>query len=262
MRAVMFKDMIAVRRSKAVVLPMLLVPTLLLVVLPLVIGLAARTQGNVDVAGFLHTIPGNLAKPIVSLPPRERLVVLVLGYLLAPLFLIVPLMVSAVLAADAFAGEKERKTLEALLHLPIADRDLFVAKLATAFVPALAVSWAGFILFAVTANTVAWPVMHRIFIPTKLWLVVILWVAPAVAALGLGVMVRVSARARTSQEANQLGGAVILPLIFLAVGQSTGLLLVDLPIAIGVGALLWVIAIALTVRGARRFTRDQLAAKL
>ena len=50
----------------------------------------------------------------------------------------------------------------------------------------------------------------------------ILWVAPAVAALGLAVMVRVSARARTSQEANQLGGAVILPLIFLAVGQSTG----------------------------------------
>ena len=43
---------------------------------------------------------------------------LVNGYLLAPLFLIVPLMVSAVLAADAFAGEKERKTLESLLHLP------------------------------------------------------------------------------------------------------------------------------------------------
>ena len=39
------------------------------------------------------------------------------------------------------------------------------------------------------------------------------------------IMVRVSARTHTAQEANQLGGAVILPLIFLAVGQSTGLLL-------------------------------------
>ena len=67
--------------------------------------------------------------------------------------------------------------------------------------------------------------MHRVFVPTKLWGVMILWVAPAVATLGLGVMVRVSARARTSQEANQLGGAVILPLIVLAVGQSSGLLL-------------------------------------
>jgi len=92
--------------------------------------------------------------------------------------------------------------------------------------------------------------------------VMIFWVAPAVAALGLSVMVRVSARARTSQEANQLGGAVILPLIFLAVGQATGLLLVTLPIAISIGAAVWVIALALCLRGAQRFNRDSLAARL
>ena len=54
-------------------------------------------------------------------------------------------MVSAVLAADAFAGEKERRTLEGLLHLPISDRDLFLAKLLAAFLPAIAVSWVGFV---------------------------------------------------------------------------------------------------------------------
>src|SRR2546423_7773613 len=145
------------------------------------------------------------------------------GFRLAPLFLIVPLMVSAVLAADAFAGEKERKTLESLLHHPLADRDLFVAKLLTAFIPAVLLSWVGFVCFAIVTNTVAWPVMHRIFVPTKLWGVMIFWVAPAVAALGLGVMVRVSARARTSQEANQLGGAAVPPLIFLPVGPGNWL---------------------------------------
>ena len=91
--------------------------------------------------------------------------------------------------------------------------------------------------------------MHRIFVPTWLWLVMILWVAPAVAALGLGVMVRVSARARTTQEANQLGGAVILPLIFLAVGQSTGLLLVALRSPSACGAVVWAVA-ALARHGA------------
>jgi ABC-2 type transport system permease protein len=260
--AVVGKDLTAVRRSKAVVLPMLLVPLLLLVVLPLVIGLAARSQHSFDISRFLDNVPGDLAKPILDLPEREQLIVLVNGYLLAPLFLIVPLMVSAVLAADAFAGEKERKTLESLLHLPLSDRDLFVAKLLTAYVPAVLVSWVGFVLFAITANTVAWPVMHRIFIPTRLWGVMIAWVAPAVAALGLSVMVRVSARARTTQEANQLGGAVILPLIFLAVGQATGLLLVDITISIAVGALVWVVAATLCLRGAKRFTRDQLATRL
>ena len=143
-------------------------------------------------------------------------------------------MVSAVLAADAFAGEKERRTLEA--PAPPArsrDRDLFLAKLLGAFVPAIGGRrGSGSCCFAVVANAVG-----------------VAGDAPDLRAdpavdgddpLGgagggdarPGVMVRVSARARTSQEANQLGGAVILPLIFLAVGQSTGLLLVALPVAI------------------------------
>ena len=262
MRAIIAKDLLAVRRSKAVVIPMLAVPALLMIAMPFGIGLAARSQENPDVSRLLRDIPGDLARPVLDLPPDEQLIVLVMGYLLAPLFLIVPLMVSAVLAADAFAGEKERKTLESLLHLPVADREMFYAKLLTAFIPAMAVSWIGFLCFAVVSNGVAWPVMHRIFIPTRLWLVMILWIAPAVATLGLAVMVRVSARARTSQEANQLGGAVILPLIFLAVGQSSGLLLAPVPVAIAAGGVIWAIALLLVRGGAKRFTRDQLAAKV
>ncbi len=261
-RAVMGKDLAAIRRSKPIVLPMLIVPFLMLVVLPTIIGYAARAQTHFDISRFLSNLPGDVAKPILRLPVRQQLVVLVNGYLLAPLFLLVPLMVSAVLAADAFAGEKERKTLETLLHLPLAERDLFIAKLLTAYIPSVLLSWTGFVCFAIVSNAVAWPVMHRIFVPTRLWMVMIVWVAPAVAALGLGVMVRVSVRARTSQEANQLGGAVILPLIFLVVGQASGLLLVAMPVAIAIGAVLWVVAIWLCARGAKRFTRDQLAARM
>lgn len=260
--AVVRKDLLAVSRSKAVVVPMLLVPLLLLVLLPALIGLAARSSTAPDVSGFLGQLPEALARPVARLPPQEQLVVLVNGYLLAPLFLIVPLMVSSVLAADAFAGERERRTLEALLHLPIDTRDLFLAKLLGAFLPSVAVSWIGFVCFAVVANGIAWPVMGRVFVPNRLWLVVIFWVAPAVAALGLGVMVRVSARAKTAQEANQLGGAVVLPLIFLAMGQSTGLLLLDVPVALAIGLAIWVVAGLLCWRGATRFTRDQLAATL
>ena len=262
MRAVIAKDVIAIRRSKAIVIPMLAVPVLLMVVMPAVIGTASKTSSHSNIQQLLEGIPGDFAEPILALPADEQLIVLVLGYLLAPLFLIVPLMVSAVLAADAFAGEKERKTLESLLHLPISDAELFYAKLLTAFIPAMVVSWVGFLCFSIVSNSVAWPVLHRVFVPTRLWLVLILWMAPAVAALGLAVMVRVSARARTSQEANQLGGAVILPLIFLAVGQSSGLLLVPIEVAIAFGAVLWIVALLLIRGGAKRFTRDQLSARL
>lgn len=261
-RGVIGKDLTAVRRSKSVVIPMLAVPFLLMIVLPAIIGLSARATKGVGVDRMLTSVPGDLARPILELPADEQLIVLVNGYLLAPLFLIVPLMVSAVLAADAFAGEKERKTLESLLHSSISERDLFLAKFLTAFLPAIAVSWIGFAAFALVANGIAWPVMERIFVPTRLWGVMIVFVAPAVATLGLAVMVRVSARTNTAQEANQLGGAVILPLIFLAVGQSTGLLLVDWPIAVGIGTVIWIIALALLRGGVKRFTRDALVAQV
>lgn len=258
-RAVIAKDLRAVRRSKLIMVPMLAVPALLLVILPLVLGLFARTATPDEAARAIDRFGASLPDRFAELPPDEVVFELVLGFLLAPLFLIVPLMVSAVLAADAFAGEKERRTMEGLMHLPISDRDLFVAKVVGAFLPALAVSWLGFAAFAVIANAVAWPAMHRVFVPTRLWSVMIFWVAPAVAAFGLGVMVRVSARARTTQEATQLGGAVILPLIFLALGQASGILLLDPMIGFAIGLFVWVLALWLVWRGATRFTRDRVA---
>ena len=259
--AVLRRDLQAVGRSKAVMLPMLLVPVLLLVLLPMSVGLAANGD-SLDVDRFLDLLPGRLAAPIIGLPENERLVILVLGYLVAPLFLIVPLMVSAVLAGDAFAGEKERKTLEAILHLPLRDRDLYIGKLLVGFLPSVAVSWIGFVLFCIVANAAAWPTMHRLFLPTRLWAIVIFWIAPAVAAVGLGIMVRVSVRVNNTQEAQQLGGAVVLPLVILAVGQTTGLLLAGPAVAFGVGTVLWAVAGVLNVRGARAFTRDRMAARL
>ena len=166
------------------------------------------------------------------------------------------------LAADTFAGEKERKTLETLLHLPVSDRDLYIAKLLSTFIPSTAVSWLGFTVFCVVSNVVCWPVMGRIFLPTGTWMIVILWVAPAVAALGLGVMVRVSIRVENTQEAQQLGGAVVLPFVVLAVGQTTGLLLAGPLVTMVVGLVVWVIAALLNIRGMQLYRRSTMAARL
>src|SRR5436309_687737 len=84
--------------------------------------------------------------------------------------------------------------------------------------------------------------------------------ARADAAPRLGVMVRASARAKSPPAAHQPGGAVIPPLVLLAVGQSTGLLLATLPLAVGAGTLVWLVALVLATGGARRFTRDRMAA--
>jgi ABC-type Na+ efflux pump permease subunit len=177
------------------------------------------------------------------------------------MYLIVPLMVASVIAADAFAGEKERRTLEALLYTPTSDMELLVAKLLTGFVPALVVAWGGFALYALVANVAAWPVMGRLFFPTPMWWVLALWVAPAVAALGLGATVLVSARVNTFQEAYQIGGVVVLPLVLLVVGQAAGVLVLSSALAVALGAVFWAAAAALLVVGGRGFRRGELLAR-
>jgi ABC-type transport system involved in multi-copper enzyme maturation permease subunit len=256
-RTIVGKDLTAVRRSKAITLPMAFVPIVLLVILPIVLGSVAR---SVDPGAALQSpLVRNILAAVVSLPEGEQLPVLILGYLLSPLLLVLPLMVSAVLAADAFAGEKERRTLESLLHLPISDRDLFTAKLLSAYIPALAITWGGALLYAVVANLVAWSSTGRLILPFVQWTVMVVWVAPALALLSLGLLVVVSSRAKTSQEANQLGGAVILPLIFLAASQVAPLLLAPPLVIVGAGAGVWLVAGTLVRFNGRRFTRDRLA---
>jgi ABC-2 type transport system permease protein len=261
-RALVLKDLSAIRRSKAVVIPMLGLPFVLMVLVPVALGFAARGPRHPDVSSLLRVAPHGLTGAIMRLPERERLIVLVNGYLLAPLFLVAPLMVASVLAADAFAGEKDRRTLEGLLHLPIGDRELFYGKVVGAFLPTVVVSWAGFVSFSIVANAIAWPVVHRVFVPTAQWIVLIFWVTPAVAAFGLGAIVRVSARARSAPEANQLSAAVVLPLIFAVWVQATGLLITRVPIGLAIGAGVWLLAAVLLSRGARRYTRDRLAAAI
>ena len=64
------------------------------------------------------------------------MVVLMLGYFLAPLFLIIPLMVAAIVGAESFVGEKERHTLEGLLYTPATDLELYAGKVLAGAVPA------------------------------------------------------------------------------------------------------------------------------
>ena len=135
------------------------------------------------------------------------------------------------------------------------DREL-VARAMAAWGP----TWVGAILYAVLANAIVWSVTERVFLPFAQWTVVMVWVAPALALLALGLLVIVSSRAKTTQEANQLGGAVILPLIFLAAGQTSALLLAPVWLVLAFGAVLWAVSLALVMINARRFTRDRLAA--
>lgn len=266
-RAIAAKDLRVVLQSRMVLIPIILLPLIMLVLLPGGMALAPSALGGTtealsDLDRMLEGMPSSMQAELASYNPSQRIIALMILYLLAPMYLIVPLMVASVIAADSFAGEKERKTLEALLYTPASDRELFVAKMISAWVPAVVVGLVGFVLYGLVANLAGWPTMGRVFFPNATWVVLALWVGPAVAGLGLGATVLVSSRVATFQEAYQMGGMVVLPVIFLVVGQASGVMYLGLGLVLLLGLVLWIVDAALLWVGAKTFRRGELMARV
>jgi ABC-2 type transport system permease protein len=266
-RAIVRKDLKVVFQNKGVMIPMIVVPLVILGILPALSALVPLFEADLgstlqDFRAFLQNMPPGLQAELAGYNEAQTVVVLLLVYMLAPMYLILPLMVSSVIAADSFAGEKERKTLEALLYTPTTDAELLLGKMLAAWLPALAIGWAGFVLYGIVANAAAWPTMGRLFFPNWMWIALALWVTPAVAGLGLGVTVLVSVRAQSFQDAYQMGAIVVLPIIALVVGQALGVMYFSIWLVLLLGLLVWAIDAVLLWFGARNFRRGELAARM
>ncbi len=264
-RALVRKDLKVVVQNKGVVLPIILLPLILFIVIPaLALFIPSMSAGasSQDLAELTRMVAPGLRDQLVGLTPDQAGVVFFLVYMMASLFLIVPLMVSNVIAADSFVGERERKTLEALLYTPTTDGELLTGKVLSALLPAVIVSWVGYLVYSIVADLAAAQIMGRALFPNPLWNVLVFWVAPATAGLGLTSMMLVSVRAKTFQDAYQTGSLVVLPIVFLLIGQITGLLYFNIWLALALGFALWIIDAVLLFYGRQTFHRSELIARL
>ncbi len=261
--AIVRKDIKVASQNKGVLVPIIVLTVMFFVLFPWLTKLIPVFENAVGdmltgIQKMLTRMPAGLQQELSGLSLTQVLIVYVLKYLLAPMFLMIPLMVALTIAADSFAGEKERKTLEALLYTPTTNRELFVAKLLSGWVPAIAVAWVGFVLYSVMANAAAWSQMHRIFFPNTMWVVLILWMVPAIAGLGVGAMVLASSRAQGFQDANQLGGIVVLPIVALFYVQVVGALYFNVVVVVLMGLAIWLLTGLLIWLGSRTFQRNRL----
>jgi ABC-2 type transport system permease protein len=269
-RTIALKDLKEVQQNKGAWITATVVPLVFLVLLPLVIILVPDMAGlpmgamfaeQSPVTMMMRNVP-SLADQLAGLNEMQVWVVLATGSMLAPFFLIMPLMFSSIVGAESFAGEKERKTLEALIYTPATDSELFLGKVAASVVPAVLLAWLSFIVYAVVVNTVGWHIMGRIWFPTPLWWPLMLWVTPAVATLGMALTVLISARVSTFMEAYQMSGSLVVLVLALVAGQVTGVLYLSVPMALLVGLLIWGISAVLLWFGIRTFSRTALLARL
>jgi len=158
-------------------------------------------------------------------------------------------------AANSFAGEKERRTLEGLLYTPVSDAELVVGKIAASFLPAIGFTWLCFAIYIAIVDVLGTPLVGAVFFPTPNWWALMLLFVPAVSLFVISLVVLVSAKARGFQEANAIGGSIVLPLIGVVAAQASGLMVLSTGL-IAVGAAVFAVCdavlLAVIVRSFKR----------
>ncbi|MGP1906762.1 ABC transporter permease subunit [Metabacillus sp. JX24] len=246
MKAIIKKDLRDIIRSKNLFAVLIIIPVLFSSVIPAAILSAALFLDLEELAGsdaerMITSFMTQLNRESIAFETVEQqFVFLFLNYMLPSLFLLVPIITASVVAANSFVGEKERRTLESLLFSPVSVKTLFVSKIIGSFLPSLLVSFASFVLSGIIINSLGYQLYRQMIFPSANWLVLIFWLSPMVSLLTVLLNVLISSRVKTYQEAQNIGGIIVLPVVAMMAGQASGLFLVGSGVTflIGLGLLL------------------------
>lgn len=255
------KDWRELRKSKQAMLPMIIVPIILVIVMPAILILSSlgvtMNPGNVE---FLETLPSDFFPAEYNL--QQGLVYVMIVHIFSPLFLLIPVMTSSIIAASSFAGEKERKTIEGLLYTPISDKELVLGKIFVSLIPAVLITWVSFIIYTIVVNALGYTIFQGLFFPTASWLVLIFWLAPTLSFLSLAVVVYVSQRATGVWEAQQIAALLVLPIIALVISSVKGLIQLSWPVIFFAGLTILIIDIFIYRWLVRKLDRERIITKL
>ena len=260
------KDLYSVIRNKAALIPMIILPLVFSILMPAIMIVAVQSSANAsqtmtadpDIQSMLVNLPSATQTILNNMDANQSSIYLILGLMMAPMFLIFPLMYASIIASESFAGEFERKTLEALLYTPASDEELFFGKVLAAFVPAIIITWVSFLLYAVILNWLAYPMFQSIWFPLDSWWPLIFWVSPAISMMSVAVTVLISARIKNFMGTYQLSGSLVLIVVALFAGQMTGVIYLSVGVGLIVGLICWIIAIVVLLIAVKSFQRQKL----
>lgn len=264
-KAIAKKDMGAILADSRVWLGMLLLPVLFGIVLPAGVLIAARvvevtSPDLLDLLDrFTEGSSGALVEKLSGMETvNAKLVYLFLNYLMAPFFLLIPVINAMLIATNSFVGEKERRTLETLLFAPVDVTSLFVGKVLASFIPSYAAALGGFVSCGILAQLIAAPLIDGWVFPSWNWIWLVFWLAPQITFTVILVSAFVSARVRTFQQAQSIAGMVVLPVILMAVGQAAGVVLLSPAVLAVAGSVLLAVNLLLLFRFAKLNRRHRL----
>jgi len=243
-------------------IPMMALGAIFFFVIPTILLLVITRLSNVHIVQQLSTtlevLPAKAQQAIRGESGQARAAYAMAVYLFAPVAVVVPLTISTAVGAATIVGERERGTGEFLAHSPAGVREIYIGKLIASLAPGYVTTIVGFGVYALIVNLIVGPDVGGWFFPTSQWWVLMLWVVPPFLALTLSLVLRLSARVKSTAAAQQASGLVSLPLIMVAYSQSTGALFGADSVSWVIGAIAWIAAFAGLRRGMRAVTRARL----
>jgi len=250
--------------SKDFWIPMVFMAGLFFVAIPLFLLLVIGRAGDVrvinTVSQTLKVLPSAARTAIETRchDPAGCTQYALAVYMFAPLAIVVPLTISSAVGANGVVGERERGTGEFLAHTPASERQIYIGKLVASLLPGYVTTVVGFGIYSIIVNVLVGPKVGGWFFPTKEWWVLMFWVVPPFIGLALSLVLRMSARVRSSAAAQQASGLITLPLILLSYGQTTGALYGRGEGGWILGGLAWIGAIIGLIRGQHALSRERL----
>ena len=262
------KDWREIRRNWQVLLPIVVVPLMISVFLPVLLTLipSLTTTSSSSLNGFeglMQNLPSHVQAQLAGMTETQVMIYVMALYFLAPFFLIIPLMASSVIAADSFAGEKERKTIEALLATPISDSELFLGKTLVSFIPSMAVTIISFAIYSVVFDLMALSIFNgALLLPNLDWLLLIFALAPTVALASIGLTVMISAKVKGFREAQQISAVLLIPILALVFGQISGAVIFGPIMIAALIAAFAIVDLAIFRIGVKLFKREEILSKI
>jgi len=209
---------------------------------------------------MLSNMPDAYLKGLSQYSDIQKVAILPIKIIGLPFFLLIPLLISGIITADSFAGERERGTLESLLTAPISEWELFLGKVLTPFIPALLVTWASFGILTAGVSRLINPHFLSPVFPDLVWMLSMIAVVPLFLAGVVMMEIMISLRASSVKTASALNMLLSLPVLGLMLMQSAGFVLFSsatLPWLIILLFLGDIILFALGMRSVRRIVSSR-----
>jgi ABC-2 type transport system permease protein len=261
------KDWREIRRNWQVILPIVVVPLMISVFLPVLLTVipSMGTTSETSLSGFealIQNLPSHVRDQLGGMTEIQVMIYIMALYFFAPFFLIIPLMASSVIASDSFAGEKERKTIEALLATPISDGEMFLGKTLVSFIPSMIVTIISFLMYTIVFDLLSFSIFGALLLPTLDWILLIVGLAPTVALASIGLTVMISAKVKGFREAQQISAILLIPVLALVFGQVTGAVIFGPVVISALIGLFAIIDFAIFRTGVKLFKREEILAKI